>query len=227
MFLRIGHRGACGYEPENTLRSFRKALELDVDMIELDVHRCRSGDLVIIHDNRVDRTTNGRGYVSEMELEELRSLDAGKGERIPILREVLDMIGGRVAVNIELKGEGTAKPVFDMVEHYVREQNWSYDDFMVSSFNHYELLEFVEMNSSVRIGALMEGIPLGYAEFAEKLNAYSINISRDFVNKTIINDAHNRGMRIFVYTVNNQNEYDRMTSIGVDGIFTDFPDLFK
>ena len=223
MFLRIGHRGACGYEPENTLRSFRKALELDVDMIELDVHRCRSGDLVIIHDNRVDRTTNGRGYVSEMELEELRSLDAGKGEKIPILREVLDMIGGRVAVNIELKGEGTAKPVFDMIEHYVREQNWSYDDFMVSSFNHYELLEFVEMNSSVRIGALMEGIPLGYAEFAERLRANAVSTSLEFVNRDFIDDIHKRGMKVFVYTVNEPEDIERMRSLGVDGVFTNYP----
>ncbi len=199
-------------------------MELGVDMIELDVHCCSSGDLVVIHDNRVDRTTNGSGYVSEMELEELRSLDAGKGERIPTLREVLDMIGGRVAVNIELKGRGTAKPVFELIEHYVREQNWSYDDFMVSSFNHYELLEFVELKSSVRIGALIEGIPLGYAEFAERLRAYAVNASLEFVDRDFVDDIHKRGMKVFVYTVNEPEDIERMRSLGVDGVFSNYPD---
>ncbi len=224
MFLKIGHRGASGYEPENTLRSFERAMDLNADMVELDVHRCRSGELVVIHDNRVDRTTNGKGYVSEMELGELRSLDAGKGERIPTLREVFDMIGGRVAVNIELKGQGTARPVFELIEHYVRKRNWSYDDFMVSSFNHYELLEFVELNPPVRIGALMEGIPLGYAEFAERLRAYAVNVSLEFINRDFVDDAHKRGMKFFVYTVNVPEDIEKMRSLGVDGVFSNYPD---
>lgn len=224
MLLKIGHRGACGYEPENTLRSFRKAMDLNVDMVELDVHRCRSGELVVIHDNRVDRTTNGRGYVSEMELVDLRSLDAGKGESIPILTEVLDLIGGRVAVNIELKGQETARPVFEVIQHYVRDKNWSHDDFMVSSFNHYELLEFAELDSSVRIGALMEGIPLGYAEFAERLGAYAVNVSLEFINRDFADDIHRRGMKAFVYTVNEPEDIEKMRSLGVDGLFTNYPD---
>lgn len=224
MFVKIGHRGACGYEPENTLRSFKKALDLNVDMVELDVHRCRSGELVVIHDNRVDRTTNGRGYVSEMKLVDLRSLDAGKGESIPILTEVLDLIGGRVAVNIELKGQGTARPVFEVIQHYVRDKNWSHGDFMVSSFNHYELLEFIELDSSVRIGALMEGIPLGYAEFAERLGAYAANVSLEFINRDFVDDIHRRGMKAFVYTVNEPEDIERMRSLGVDGVFSNYPD---
>ena len=224
MFVKIGHRGACGYEPENTLRSFERAMELNADMVELDVHRCRSGELVVIHDNRVDRTTDGRGYVSEMDLADLRSLDAGKGERIPLLTEVLDLIGGRIAVNIELKGEGTARPVFELIEHYVKDENWSHDDFMVSSFNHYELLEFARLQPEIRIGALTEGIPLGYAEFAERLGAYSVNVGLEFVNRNFVDDIHRRGMKVFVYTVNEKEDIERMRSLGVDGVFSNYPD---
>src|SRR6056297_2287931 len=106
MVLKIGHRGAMGYEPENTLRSFKKAIELNVDMVELDVYVCSSGELVVIHDDKVDKTTNGKGYVSEKSFDELRKLDAGMGEKIPTLQEVLDLIDKRAKVNIELKGKG-------------------------------------------------------------------------------------------------------------------------
>ncbi len=132
--LRIGHRGACGYEPENTLRSFNRALQLRVDMVELDVHVCRSGEIVVIHDSKVDRTTGGTGYVADKTLDELRTLDAGKGEKIPTLQEVLTLVNRKVKVNIELKGTGTAKPVFQLLEKHVRELGWSYGDFLISSF---------------------------------------------------------------------------------------------
>ena len=104
MVVKVGHRGAAGHEPENTLRSFRKALDLGADMVELDVHLCGTGELVVIHDETVDRTTDGSGSVRDMPFHELRGLDAGKGERIPTLREVLDLLEGRAGVNIELKG---------------------------------------------------------------------------------------------------------------------------
>jgi glycerophosphoryl diester phosphodiesterase len=224
MFLKIGHRGACGYEPENTLRSFQKALELRVDMIELDVHRCASGEIVVIHDNRVDRTTNGTGYVAEMSLEELRKLDAGEGEKIPLLGEVFDLVKGRAQVNVELKGSGTARPVHDLLKGLVQGGSWSYDDFLVSSFNHYELLEFLRYNANIRIGALTEGIPLGYAEFAERLHASSVNISLEFICKEFVDDAHRRGMKVFVYTVNDPGDIDLVKSLGADGAFSNFPD---
>ncbi len=224
MFLKIGHRGACGYEPENTLRSFEKALELGVDMIELDVHCCASGELVVIHDNRVDRTTNGTGYVAGMSLEELRELDAGKGERIPLLGEVFELVKGRAQVNVELKGSGTALPVHDLMKGLVQEGGWSSDDFLVSSFNHYELLEFLRYNANIRIGALTEGIPLGYAEFAERLHAASVNISLEFICKEFVDDAHRRGMEVFVYTVNDPEDVDLVKSLGADGAFSNFPD---
>jgi len=112
MVLRIGHRGAAGHAPENTLASFRKAIELGLDMTELDVHVCASGELVVIHDENVDRTTNSKGWVSKLSLTELKRLDAGAGETVPTLAEVLDLLKDRIMLNIELKGLGTAEPVY-------------------------------------------------------------------------------------------------------------------
>ncbi len=107
--LCIGHRGAAGLEPENTLRSVRRALEVGADGIEIDVH-CLDGELVVIHDHSLNRTTNGAGALRHHTLAEARQLDAGKGERIPFLREVLDLVDRRALVNIELKGARTAAP---------------------------------------------------------------------------------------------------------------------
>lgn len=223
-FIKIGHRGAMGYEPENTLLSFKKALELGVDAIELDVYVCKTGELVVIHDDKVDRTTNGGGYVMEKTFDELRKLDAGKGEKIPTLSEVLDLVNRKVKVNIELKGVGTAKPVSDLVKYYVGNKGWNFDDFIVSSFNHYELKEFSALSPNVKIGVLIVGIPLGFAEFAEKLNAYSVNLCVEFINQEFVDDAHKRGMKVFVWTVNDLDEIKRIKSLGVDGIFSNFPD---
>ena len=154
--IKVGHRGAMGYEPENTLRSFKKALELGVDMIEFDVYVCKSGELVVIHDDTLERTTNGKGLVIEKTLAELKELDAGKEEKIPTLEEIMDLADKKVKINIELKGDNTAKPVLNMIEKYVDEKGWKYDDFLVSSFNHGELKNFKELNPKIKTGILVE-----------------------------------------------------------------------
>ncbi len=225
--LNIGHRGASGYEPENTLRSFRRAIELGVDMVELDVYVCKSGELVVMHDNTVDRTTNGKGYVSDMTLDDLKSLDAGKGESIPTLREVFDQIDKKVEINIELKGEKTAVSVAELINEYVKTHDWSFEMFLVSSFNHYELRLFQQHCPEVRVGALLSGIPIGYADFALPLRPYSINLDCDFCTKEFVDDAHSKGMKVLVWTVNDVEVATRMRKIGADGVFTNFPDLLQ
>lgn len=224
MVLKIGHRGACGYEPENTLSSFKKAIELDVDMIEFDVHACNTGELVVIHDDKVDRTTDGTGYVSERSFQELRKLDAGNKEKIPTLKEVLDLIDGKVKVNIELKGENTARLVFEVIEKYVKEKGWSYEDFLISSFIHHELKEIYRLNPEIRLGVLIAEMPVGFPKFAEKIKAYSLNISIKSIYEGFVQAAHKRGMKVFVWTVDDIGEIERMKQLGVDGIFSNFPD---
>ena len=222
--LRIGHRGACGYAPENTLLSFSIALQLHVDMIELDVHVCRSGEIVVIHDSKVDRTTNGTGYVTERTLDELRTMDAGKGEKIPTLQEVLDLINKKMKVNIELKGTGTAKPVFQLLEKYIREFGWTYDVFLISSFNQNELQEFRRIDQRFNIGVLGMDFSTSLAEFAEKINAYSINIYMNSITKELVDDARRKNMKVFVWTVNGTEDIKRIKSMGVDGIISNYPD---
>lgn len=224
MMLRIGHRGACGYEPENTLLSFNRALQLNVDMIELDVHVCRSGEIVVIHDEEVDRTTNGKGYVVDKTLDELRILDAGKGETMPTLQEVLDLVDRKAKVNIELKGTGTAKPVFELLEGYVGERGWSYGDFLISSFNHHELQGLRGLSNESRIGVLIKDIPVGLVEFVEKVAAYSVNVYTESISRELVDDVHSRGMKVLVWTVDDIDQIERMKSLGVDGIFSNYPD---
>ena len=219
----IGHRGACGYEPENTLASFKKAIELDVDMIELDVYVLESGEVVVIHDDKVDRTTDGTGYVTEFSFEQLRTLDAGHGQQVPTLSEVLDVIDRQVPVNIELKGDGTAVAVASIIDEY-EANGWTDDDFIISSFNHVELAQFHALRPHIKIGALIGTIPVDYAAFAQDLGAYSMNPDAEFINQAFVDDAHRRGLKVFVHTINDEGETLRKQALGVDGIFTNFPD---
>ena len=230
MFLIIGHRGACGYEPENTLLSFRRALELNVDMIETDVYRCKTGELVLIHDKTVDRTTNGMGYIENLTFQELRTFNAGKEEKIPSLEETLELLAGKTKINLELKGENTAKPVYEILNNFVKNNKCSYDDFYISSFNHRLLKEFVSLvpdNLQIKICPLIDGIPLDLTQFKSVLRAYSLNISSEFINSEIIKEAHALGMKVFVYTINKKQEALKIKSLGIDGIFTDYPDMVR
>ena len=227
-FFCFGHRGAAGHEPENTLRSFKKALSLGVEMVEMDIWTCKTGELVVMHDNTVNRTTNGKGYVWDLSFEDLRALNAGKGEKIPLLYEVLDLLGKEGKVNLELKGEGTARPMAKLLERYAAEKQYNYHNFYISSFNHYLLKEartLFPKDCGIRICPLICGIPIKYAEFAECLGAYSVNIAAEFANEDFVKDAHGRGMKVFAYVVNDIAELARMRSMGVDGIFTDYPDI--
>ena len=222
--LKVGHRGAAGYEPENTLRSFKKALELGVDMIELDVYVCKSGELVVIHDNTLDRTTNGKSSVENKTLSELKELDAGLGEKIPTLEEVLDLVNKKVKVNIELKGKNAAKLVLKTIEKYVAEKGWNYEDFLVSSFNYDELQKIKKLNPKIRVGFLTEKIPDGFIEFAKKSGAYSVNTSIANTNLESVKTAHKHGLKVFIWTVNEPSEIEKAKSLNVDYICSNFPD---
>jgi len=222
-FLTIGHRGAMGYEPENTLRSFRRALALGVDAIELDVYNVE-GTLVVFHDDRLERTTNGIGYLAGKTLAEIRALDAGEGERIPFLHEVLDLVAGRVAINIELKGWGTARPTAELITTYLTKPEWTPKHFLVSSFKHAELRDFRTERSDVPIGALIEAAPIDHARFAAELNAYSVHVALDHVTEAFVHDARSRNLKVFVYSVNHSEDFTKARMLGVDGVFTNLPD---
>lgn len=223
--LKIGHRGACGYAPENTLQSIQKALDCNVDMIEIDLFCCQSGEVVVFHDQRLERTTNGKGYLHRKTLEELKKLDAGNGEKIPTLKEVLDLVNRKTKINCELKGKKTLRPVIKIIEQYVREKGWKYDDFIISSYKRSKLRKIPKAtHSKIPIGIIVTHYQLGFIQFAQKINAYSIHINRKLVNQCVINEAHQNNFKIFVWTVNDPKEIKELKEMGVDGIFSDFPD---
>lgn len=221
--IKIGHRGACGYEPENTLRSFSKAIELNVDMIEFDVMQCASGEIVVIHDETVDRTTNGHGRVCDLTLTELKKLDAGKGETIPTLREVLNLVSRRCKVNIEIKDFNIASKVYLIVEDYIKNHDWAPDYFLISSFEFTEIKEFKKFSKNIKTELLFYEFA-DYIKIAQEFNSNFIGIYKDLVNNQLLEDAHKNKIKVLVYTVNDIKEIEFLKNLGVDGIFSDYPD---
>jgi glycerophosphoryl diester phosphodiesterase len=222
--LRFGHRGASGYMPENTLASFQKAIEIGVAMIELDIHRCKSGEIIVMHDDMVDRTTNGHGLVADFTLDALKMLDAGKGEKIPTLEEVLDMVDRQVGVVVELKEEAVVEQAAQIIQRYISEKGWTSDQFSVTAFDHYLLRTFHALCPAIPLGAILAGNPIEYAEFGERLGATSVNMAYPFLTQNFVDDAHKRGLLVFAWPVDEIRDIERMKSLGVDGIFSNFPD---
>lgn len=221
---RFGHRGACGYAPENTIASFQKAIELGVDMIEFDVRLCKSGEVVVLHDETVDRMTNGHGLVSALTLQEIKSLTVNGGGTIPTLAEALDAINRKTKVIIELKVVEALEPTATLLCRYITERGWLADDLSVTSFNHYFLVRFRELCPGVGLAPILAGVPIGYAEFGKRLEAYAVSMAFPFLTKEFIEDAHRRGLRVFAWTVNEPEDIMRVKALGVDGIFSNFPD---
>ncbi len=220
--LCIGHRGAMGHEPENTLLSVRKALSLDVDAVEIDVYNVED-NLVVIHDRNLSRTTNGTGYLTEKSFQYLRSLDAGKGEQIPTLREVIDTVNKQALINIELKGSNTAKLVVALIQEYLN-QGWSEGDFVVSSFNHYELHQVKALAPQIKTGMLIYGLPWEYIAIAQKLQADIVIASLDYATVELIDAVHQHNLAVWIYTVNEPNDINRLRALQVDAIFTNYPE---
>lgn len=211
-----------GHAPENTLRSVRKALELGAPCLEIDVFYV-DDHLVVFHDERLERTTNGSGYIRDQKFDFLRTLDAGDGERIPTLAEVIELIDCGAGLNIELKGPGTARPVVETIASF-RERGWHEDLFLVSSFDRREIEEVRRLDSRIKIGVLISGLPIGDIAFASALGAYSVHPSARFVSRRFVGNAHSRGLRVFAFTVDHPDDILRMKRIGVDGVFTNFPE---
>jgi glycerophosphoryl diester phosphodiesterase len=220
----FAHRGASGHAPENTLLAVRRACELGAPWLEVDVYVVE-GELVVIHDETLERTTNGKGRVEDQTLAQLRSLDAGNGERIPLLREVLDLWRGRAGINIELKGRSTATPVAAVVREYVEKQDWRYDQFLVSSFAWDELKILKQLQPLLAIGLLARNASDQVLHAAKEMEATSIHLNQHVVRQSFVTAAHAEQLRVYVYTVNDGAAIARLLALGVDGIFTDFPEL--
>ena len=222
--LCIAHRGASGHEPENTLRAIQKALELGAPWIEVDVHTV-AGRILVIHDDRLERTTDGTGALGNKELKYLRSLDAGKGEQIPFLEEVLDLIGQRAGLIVELKGPHTAIPVARLLTDRVMEGASHPDQLLVSSFDLLQLRTFRDLAPQIPVGVLLTRTSLPYLKIAEELKAHSLHVKLSHLTERLVADAHARGLRVFVFTVNTEADLARACQMGTDAVFTDYPEI--
>lgn len=223
--LCIGHRGAAGHAPENTVLSVETAVAMGADWVEIDVYVV-DGELIVIHDPTLERTTNGVGEVMAQPLAALRALDAGQGQQIPLLSEIFAAAAGRVGVNIELKGPETAVPVVQFVQRQL-DAGWPLSYILISSFDHNMLRMVHELDPRLRLGALLFPEPLDWLQDAVDMGAYAINPWLPTVTAELVQTAHARGLKVYVWTVNEPAEMARMQALGVDGLFTDYPDRLR
>lgn len=217
--LRIGHRGARGYAAENTLASIEQAIALRCSFTEVDIQRTSDDELVLLHDERVDRTTNGRGLVSELTLSDIRKLDAGDGQLVPTLEEALKAAKGRIGLILELKTKGLAHDVCAIVRAGGQDRSVIY-----ASFLHDELQHVRRIDPQAGTLVLFKWFSKAPVAQAVRLQATHVGLRFNTVTKRRVKAFHKVGLTLFVYTVNKPAEINRMKLLGVDGLISDFPD---
>ncbi len=217
--LKIGHRGARAYEPENTLSSFRRALELGVDAVELDVRKTRDNELVVIHNADVNKTTDGSGAVNELTLEEIQRFVTEKGEHVPTLEEVLDAVAKRVKVLVELKETGTEEQVISLIRKKRLTEN-----VIIISFHEDALRKIRELSDEVETGLIYVRHKNPIQTALDLKAEYLLPLYR-FTHSSNVKKAHEAGLKVIVWTINNKEEVDEYKKKGVDGIASDRPDI--
>ena len=224
------HRGFSKVAPENTLPAFRSAMDCGADYIELDIQLTADDHLVVIHDDKLDRTTNGTGMVEKYTYDQLRTLSAGSwfgkdGEfddvEIPLFSDVLELVGDDIMLNIEIKRSGdpkkTAEKAVELIEEY-----GIVNSCYITSFSYPALKKVKQLNPKIKTGFIAN---LATAtSFAQLPYIDAVSMNYLFVNQAVVNSAHHHGKRIFVWTVNRQSEMQKMMALGVDNIITDRPD---
>jgi len=226
--LVIAHRGASGERPENTLAAYQLAVEQGADMIEVDLHRTRDGAVVITHDEEL-AGLGGRGEIADATLAEVRALDAGGGERVPTLAELLDGYGQRIALNLELKRGTRAEYAELEAETLAALQSRSLlDRVLFSSFYDPVLHRLRGLAPSARIGLLISRRhPERAIERAKAVGAEALHPDVTLVTRALVDDAHAAGLAVYSYTVDEPAEMERLLRLGVDGLFTNFPDRMR
>ncbi|MDO6567874.1 glycerophosphodiester phosphodiesterase family protein [Alteromonas sp. 1_MG-2023] len=224
--LIIAHRGASATAPENTLQAFTLAFALQSDGIEFDTYQ-HDEAIVVFHDKTLGRTTNGSGLLLQTPLAQLKQLDAGDGETIPTLEDVLATLPVGALCNIEVKHLHNAESWVRDVKRAVEEANIEPDTLLISSFNHHWLAAISGLWPEVATGALTATYALDATHCARQLKAKSINIALDIVNQDFVNEAKLAGLDVYVYTVDEPEDMLQLKQWGVTGIFTNVPDIAK
>ncbi len=221
--LKIAHRGASAYAPENTLTSFMRGIEMGADGIELDVHRCKSGELVVIHDDTVDRTANGKGIVAELTLGELQALTIADSEHIPTLAEVFETLGKEIYYFVEIKHADAALLAAELMQAY-QMRGWPAEQLILISFKHAALRHAKEIFPALTIGASFEKLTDASIAQAKTLGASAILPHHQSYTEKYVQHAHIAGLKIIPWTVNDAKDIARLQGLNVDGIISDYPD---
>ncbi len=233
--LIIAHRGASGYAPENTIIAFRKAIEMGADGLEFDVHLSKDRHLVVCHDEKIDRTTNGKGYIKDLTLKELKQLDVGSwyskeyhNEKIPTLEEVIELTKEYdILLNIELKNgiisyDNLEEKVIDVIRKNNIEKN-----VIISSFNHYSIKKIRKLDSGIETGILYVAGMVDPWLYAKYLGVDAIHPIYYSISPKVIEGCENSNIKINTYTVNNKEHIKAIAKLGVNGIITNYPDRAK
>ncbi len=218
----FAHRGVSGHYPENTLLAMQAAIDCGAYGIEIDVF-AHDGELIVIHDRQLKRTTKASGNIEDYTLAQLHELDAGQGQHIPTLWQVLQLTNNCCVLNIELKGHDTVDLLLELLQRARHDLGTDFAKLLISSFHHPLLQQVKQRQPELAVGALTACIPLDYCAFATELAAVSVHCDRAFVDELMVQDAHQRDLEVFVYTVNDQREALRLKALGVDGIFCNYP----
>ncbi|MBN1800460.1 MAG: glycerophosphodiester phosphodiesterase [Candidatus Lokiarchaeota archaeon] len=212
----IGHRGANKIAPENTIKSFEKAIALKADFIEFDVHLSKDNRIVVIHDDNTKRTTGTKGKVKNMTLKDLKQLNAGEGEQIPTLEEVIECTTGKINLQIEIKATGMAKYVVRCLESANL-----INSTLISSFYHDELIHLHSLEPKLKLAPLL----FGFKKYKTlnnsiKSNFYAVHLNHKFINKKFIQTAHAHHIKVNAWTVDSKKATRKLNFLGIDGIIT-------
>jgi glycerophosphoryl diester phosphodiesterase len=216
----MGHRGAKAYEPENTLRSIRRALDLGVQGVEIDIHLSRDGRLIVIHDATVDRTTNGKGRVAALSWEELRRLDAGRGERLPSLEEVVALVRGRAQLFVELKDPAAVEP---LAAFFTAQKLFT--EAYVISFWHPSLKKLRRLEPQIRTGVLFVGCPVDPPALAAAAAAEALVLNYQYVTQELVQAARQAGLSVAVWNIDTVADLLPVLDLDLDYIGSNAPDI--
>ncbi|MFD5624757.1 MULTISPECIES: glycerophosphodiester phosphodiesterase [unclassified Streptomyces] len=217
-FLTIGHRGIMGVEPENTLRSFLAAQHAGLDLIELDLHLSKDGALVVMHDAEVDRTTDGSGAIAEKTLGELRALDAGRGERVPVFEEVLDAI--TTPLQAEIKDVAAARALAEVMH-----RRDLVGQVEVSSFHDEAVDEITRLVPGVRTALIASRYGTDVVDRAVDVGAATVCLNIRRLTLEVVEHARKADLRIIGWVVNTQDQLRLVRALGLDGATTDYPEI--